>query len=60
MVKLILNDCRLKGSVLVITIVLIGTGWTFIKNLLSERDKKIFMIVIPLQVSSFFDEKFNL
>lgn len=40
----------LKGSVLVITIVLIGTGWTFIKHLLSERDKKIFMIVIPLQV----------
>lgn len=40
----------LKGSVLFITIVLIGTGWTFIKHLLSERDKKIFMIVIPLQV----------
>lgn len=39
-----------KGSVLFITIVLIGTGWTFIKHLLSERDKKIFMIVIPLQV----------
>ncbi|KAF6202005.1 hypothetical protein GE061_004401 [Apolygus lucorum] len=40
----------LKGSVLFITIVLIGTGWTFIKHLLSDRDKKIFMIVIPLQV----------
>ncbi|XP_014261704.1 protein GPR107 isoform X2 [Cimex lectularius] len=40
----------LKGSVLFITIVLIGTGWTFIKHLLFERDKKIFMIVIPLQV----------
>lgn len=40
----------LKGSVLFITIVLIGTGWTFIKHLLSNRDKKIFMIVIPLQV----------
>uniref|UniRef100_A0A1B6CWU3 GOST seven transmembrane domain-containing protein n=1 Tax=Clastoptera arizonana TaxID=38151 RepID=A0A1B6CWU3_9HEMI len=40
----------LKGSVLFITIVLIGTGWTFIKHLLSEKDKKIFMIVIPLQV----------
>uniref|UniRef100_A0A1B6L602 GOST seven transmembrane domain-containing protein n=1 Tax=Graphocephala atropunctata TaxID=36148 RepID=A0A1B6L602_9HEMI len=40
----------LKGSVLFITIVLIGTGWTFIKHILSDKDKKIFMIVIPLQV----------
>ncbi|XP_071446608.1 protein GPR107 isoform X2 [Hetaerina americana] len=39
-----------KGAVLFITIVLIGTGWTFIKYILSEKDKKIFMIVIPLQV----------
>ena len=36
---------------LFITIVLIGTGWTFIKHILSDKDKKIFMIVIPLQVS---------
>lgn len=40
----------LKGAVLFITIVLVGTGWTFIKPILSEKDKKIFMIVIPLQV----------
>ncbi|XP_050421649.1 protein GPR107 [Adelges cooleyi] len=40
----------LKGSVLFITIVLIGTGWTFIKHVLSDKDKNIFMIVIPLQV----------
>lgn len=40
----------LKGSVLFIVIVLVGTGWTFIKHILSEKDKKIFMIVIPLQV----------
>lgn len=40
----------LKGAVLFITIVLVGTGWTFIKHILSEKDKKIFMIVIPLQV----------
>jgi hypothetical protein len=37
--------------VLFITILLVGTGWTFIKHILSEKDKKIFMIVIPLQVS---------
>lgn len=45
-----LANCRLKGAVLFITIVLVGTGWTFIKHILSEKDKKIFMIVIPLQV----------
>lgn len=40
----------LKGAVLFITIVLIGTGWTFIKHILADKDKKIFVIVIPLQV----------
>lgn len=41
---------RLKGALLFITIVLIGTGWAFIKHILSDKDKKIFMIVIPLQL----------
>lgn len=41
----------LKGAVLFITIVLIGTGWAFFKHILSGKDKKIFMIVVPLQVS---------
>ncbi|KAI7695675.1 hypothetical protein SSS_05942 [Sarcoptes scabiei] len=40
----------LKGALLFITIVLIGTGWAFIKHILSDKDKKIFVIVIPLQV----------
>ncbi|XP_021185798.3 protein GPR107 [Helicoverpa armigera] len=40
----------LKGAVLFVTIVLVGTGWNFIKHILSDRDKKLFMIVIPLQV----------
>uniref|UniRef100_A0A8C2SJX3 G protein-coupled receptor 107 n=1 Tax=Coturnix japonica TaxID=93934 RepID=A0A8C2SJX3_COTJA len=39
-----------KGALLFITIALIGTGWAFIKHILSDKDKKIFMIVIPLQV----------
>ncbi|XP_069460515.1 protein GPR108-like isoform X2 [Ambystoma mexicanum] len=40
----------LKGVLLFITIVLIGTGWAFVKYILSDKDKKIFMIVLPLQV----------
>lgn len=41
----------LKGAVLFITIVLIGTGWNFIKHILSDKEKKLFMLVIPLQVN---------
>ena len=43
---------RLKGGLLFTTIVLIGTGYFFVKHVLSDRDKKIFIIVIPLQVSA--------
>ena len=43
---------RLKGALLFTTIVLIGTGYFFIKHVLSDRDKKIFLIVIPLQAST--------
>jgi len=35
---------------LFIVILLIGSGWAFIKPYLSERDKQIFVIVIPLQI----------
>ncbi|XP_075490269.1 protein CANDIDATE G-PROTEIN COUPLED RECEPTOR 7-like [Primulina tabacum] len=31
-------------------IILIGTGWSFLKPFLQEREKKVLMIVIPLQV----------
>ncbi|KAK4432400.1 protein CANDIDATE G-PROTEIN COUPLED RECEPTOR 7 [Sesamum alatum] len=31
-------------------IILIGTGWSFLKPVLQEREKKVLMIVIPLQV----------
>ncbi|GAB2272438.1 Protein CANDIDATE G-PROTEIN COUPLED REPTOR 7 [Dionaea muscipula] len=31
-------------------IVLVGTGWSFLKPFLQEREKKVLMIVIPLQV----------
>ncbi|XP_073310560.1 protein CANDIDATE G-PROTEIN COUPLED RECEPTOR 7-like [Primulina huaijiensis] len=31
-------------------IILIGTGWSFLKPFLQDREKKVLMIVIPLQV----------
>lgn len=40
----------LKGITLFTLIVLIGTGWSFLKPYLQDREKKILMIVIPLQV----------
>lgn len=40
----------LKGGILFTTIVLIGTGYFFIKHVLSSREKKLFLLVIPLQV----------
>jgi len=40
----------LKGIMLFVLIALIGTGWAFIKPFLNDKDKKIFLIVIPLQI----------
>lgn len=40
----------LKGILLFTIIGLIGTGWSFVKPFLSEKDKKIFLLVIPLQI----------
>ncbi|KAL0409202.1 UNVERIFIED_CONTAM: protein CANDIDATE G-PROTEIN COUPLED RECEPTOR 7 [Sesamum radiatum] len=40
----------LKGITLFTLIVLIGTGWSFLKPYLQDKDKKVLMIVIPLQV----------
>ncbi|KAI0222818.1 G protein-coupled receptor [Lamellibrachia satsuma] len=40
----------MRGILLFVTIVLIGAGWAFIKYILSDRDKKIFVFIIPLQI----------
>ncbi|XP_020598005.1 protein GPR107-like isoform X1 [Phalaenopsis equestris] len=40
----------LKGVLLFTVIILIGTGWSFLKPFLQDREKKVLMIVIPLQV----------
>ncbi|KAH7415793.1 hypothetical protein KP509_14G061200 [Ceratopteris richardii] len=40
----------LRGVMLFVVIVLIGTGWSFLKPYLEGKEKKVLMIVIPLQV----------
>lgn len=42
----------LKGTMLFTVIILIGTGWSFLKPYLHGKEKKVLMIVIPLQVLS--------
>ena len=39
-----------RGLLLFTVVVLIGTGWSFLKPFLNEREKQVLMIVIPLQV----------
>ncbi|KAJ0968771.1 hypothetical protein J5N97_021648 [Dioscorea zingiberensis] len=40
----------LKGTTLFTLIVLIGTGWSFLKPYLQGKEKKVLMVVIPLQI----------
>lgn len=40
----------LKGITLFTLIVLIGTGWSFLKPHLQDKEKKVLAVVIPLQV----------
>ncbi|KMZ75645.1 Lung seven transmembrane receptor family protein [Zostera marina] len=40
----------LRGVLFFTVIVLIGTGWSFLKPFLQDREKKVLMVVIPLQV----------
>lgn len=40
----------LKGVTLFVVILLVGTGWTLLKPFLNEREKKLFLVVLPMQV----------
>jgi len=40
----------LRGISMLVVILMIGSGWSFLKPYLSDNDKKIFVIVIPLQI----------
>eukprot|EP00899_Mesostigma_viride_P005379 jgi/Mesvir1/14842/Mv05464-RA.1 len=39
-----------RGVTLFVVIVLIGTGWSFLKPFLAQKEKKVLMVIIPLQV----------
>ena len=39
-----------QGGLLFFTIVLIGSGWAFVKHIFTDGEKKVFMFVLPLQV----------
>ncbi|GJM88812.1 hypothetical protein PR202_ga05378 [Eleusine coracana subsp. coracana] len=41
-----------KGVILFAVIALVGTGWSFLKPVLQDREKKVLMVVIPLQVTA--------
>lgn len=52
----------LRGLLLIISILLVGTGFTIIKHILSESERRLFLVVIPLQMLAiiayiFLEEK---
>merc|ERR1711871_552885 len=42
----------LKGTMFFVVILLVGTGWSMLKPYLNEKEKKILLVVLPLQVFS--------
>jgi|EP00670_Eutreptiella_braarudii_P004225 hypothetical protein len=40
----------IKGALLFFVILLVGTGWSFIKPFLTENEKKIVLVVVPLML----------
>lgn len=52
----------LRGLLLIISILLVGTGFSVIKHILSENERRLFVIVIPIQTLAiiayiFIEEK---
>ena len=50
MVERIILFSFLKGVMLFVVILLIGTGWSLVKPYLNDREKKIVLVVLVLQV----------
>ena len=44
------HGMHVPGTMLFLVIILLGTGWSLLKPFLSDREKKIFLTVLPLQV----------
>ena len=47
---------------MIVSILLVGTGWTFIKHVLTDTERRLFIIVIPMQILAitayiFLEEK---
>lgn len=40
----------IRGVLLFFTLALIATGWSFVKCVLSDNERKVFIIVLPLQI----------
>ena len=40
----------IKGIVLFSVILLLGTGWSLLKPFLSDRDRKVLLLILPLQI----------
>ena len=49
----------LRGLLLIISILLVGTGFSIIKHILSENERRLFVIVIPLQVNILINFKYT-
>ena len=40
----------IRGMLFLLVVVLVAVGWSYMKPFLSDRDKKILMIIVPLQL----------
>ncbi|RUS74547.1 hypothetical protein EGW08_017695 [Elysia chlorotica] len=40
----------MRGALMFVTVLLIGAGWAFIKHVFTDREKKLFLVIIPMQI----------